>query len=425
MKKNDSDKRTGITTGPDSKITILDMDGNPIPSSEINVEETKHKSKAVTYLLRGLLVVGTTLGVLLITIMIMLNMFCNGPSRSAKQLFVTTILETGQLKFLASIYLSPEERQALVDDNSLGELDSDVDPSLIVIGTASPTPTLPADVPPEGISATPFVTSAADSKATATPTPTEVPAETGEDIEVYEISGRTYSATMMIIKDPSRVFVATTYPWGEKGKNLDVIVNEAGALAGVNGGLYNSYDNSGSNPYGVAVSNGEIQYNSPTSYSGLYMIGFNNDNILIIKNLAGMTASDFSTYVKDNGIRDAVAFQEESSDVNNHFVSLIINGVERELNGMGSGLNPRTAIGQRADGAVLLLVTDGRGSSGHLGASASDLINIMSEYGAVNAANLDGGSSSCMYYNGEYLRSSVTFYYTNSSWRLPTAFVVK
>jgi exopolysaccharide biosynthesis protein len=74
---------------------------------------------------------------------------------------------------------------------------------------------------------------------------------------------------------------------------------------------------------------------------------------------------------------------------------------------------------------LLLLVTDGRGISGHLGASASDLIGIMAEYGAVNAANLDGGSSSCMYYNGEYLMSSVTFYYVNSSRTLPCAFIVK
>ena len=72
-----------------------------------------------------------------------------------------------------------------------------------------------------------------------------------------------------------------------------------------------------------------------------------------------------------------------------------------------------------------MLVTDGRGKAGHLGASAADLIDIMSKYGAVNAVNLDGGSSSCMYYNGEYLMTSVTFYYTNASWKLPLAFVVK
>ena len=86
--------------------------------------------------------------------------------------------------------------------------------------------------------------------------------------------------------------------------------------------------------------------------------------------------------------------------------------------------NPRTAIGQREDGTVLLLVTDGRGISGHLGATASDLIDVMSKNGAVNAANIDGGSSSSMYYKGEYLMTSVTLYYSNSSWRLPDAFII-
>ena len=95
------------------------------------------------------------------------------------------------------------------------------------------------------------------------------------------------------------------------------------------------------------------------------------------------------------------------------------------MNGLGSGLNPRTAIGQRADGTLLLFVTDGRGKSGHLGASSADLISVMKDFEAVNAANLDGGSSSCMYYEGEYLMPSVTFYHANSSWKLPLAFIVK
>ena len=138
-----------------------------------------------------------------------------------------------------------------------------------------------------------------------------------------------------------------------------------------------------------------------------------------------MNSSDVKKLVKEEKIRDAVTFQEESSDANNHFVKLIVNCEAREASGQGSGANPRTAIGQREDGTVLLLVTDGRGASGHLGATASDLIEIMQKYGAVNAANLDGGSSSSMYYNGKYEMTSVTLYYSNSSWRLPTAFVVE
>lgn len=350
-------------------------------------------------LLRGLAragaLLGTALLALLLALVIVLNMICSGAFPSAQRLFVTTVLETGQFKFLASLFLSADEIQAIVDENSMGELKSEIDTDLIHIGSSGT-----VDVGGEAGS-------------------------TQQDIEIEEVNGATYSGTMMIVKDPSRVSLATIYPWRETGVTLDKLVTDNGAVAGINGGLYNSTNNSGGKPYGVIVCNGEIQYNRPQEYRGLVLIGFTQDNILQIIDLSDKSAADVEALVREQKIRDAVTFQEESSDANNHFVQLIINNESREMSGMGSGLNPRTAIGQRADGSVLLFVTDGRGKSGHLGASGADLIAVMEQYGAVNAANLDGGSSSCMYYNGEYLKSSVTFYYENSSWKLPAGFIVK
>ena len=248
--------------------------------------------------------------------------------------------------------------------------------------------------------------------------------DSGKDVEVFEIPGRTYTGYLIKVRDPSRVSLATIYPWRDEGVTLDVLVNDSNSLAGINGGIYNSYNNSGGAPMGVVVSHGEIQMNNPQGDRGYVLIGLTEDNILEIFPIDQYTPAQMEQVIKEKKIRDAVTFQEESSDSNNHFVQLIINGKERGLNGEGSGLNPRTAIGQCADGSILLLVTDGRGKAGHLGASASDLIDIMMEYGAVNAANLDGGSSSCMYYDNEWLMTSVTFYYSNSSWKLPFAFVV-
>ena len=49
----------------------------------------------------------------------------------------------------------------------------------------------------------------------------------------------------------------------------------------------------------------------------------------------------------------------------------------------------------------------------------------MKKYDAVNAANIDGGSSSSMYYDGKYEMTSVTLGLKNSSWRLPTAFIIE
>lgn len=327
---------------------------------------------------------GVTLGMIFIALVLTITLICHGPSESAKELFATTILETGQLKFLANVFLSKEELQEIVDKNSLQDMDAEVDENLIN-------------------------TDGNKEK---------------ELIEIHNVSGDGFEGTMMVVNDPAKISLATTYPWSEYGKELGVIVDEAGAIAGVNGGIYYSSGNKGGRPYGVTVSNGEIQ-DITLGWSGLYLIGFDENNLLRIICLEGMNKSAVEKMVKEEKIRDAISFQEESSDANNHFVKLIINGEKRELSGKGSGQNPRTAIGQRKDGSVLILVTDGRGKNGHLGATASDLIEIMAEYGAVNAANIDGGSSSSLYYNKKYLRTSVTFYYTNSSWRLPTAFVVK
>ena len=347
---------------------------------------------------RVLLVVLVTVIMLVGTLFIMIKRICSDSSPAARNLFISTVLESGQMKFLASWFCTEEQINEVIDANKMESMDSEIDSSLITITNNSNEPSV-------------------DNNG-------EVEEFDENGIRIEEISGRSFFGKMLIIKDPSQVKVGTTYPWSDYGKELDQIVSDAGAVAGVNGGLYVSAGNRGGSPLGVVVQDGKITYNSPSSLSGLYLIGLNNDNLLVIKDIDGMSSQEFENYVKEAGIRDAVAFQEESSDSNNHFVSLIINNEARKLKGQGSGANPRTAIGQRADGAILLLVTDGRGASGHLGATASDLIAVMQEYGAVNAANLDGGSSSTMVYNGEYEMTSVTFYYQNSSWKLPTAFVV-
>lgn len=347
----------------------------------------KTSTKIKRNLLRILSVLLITILFLLLILIITIKLICSGISESAKELYATTMLETGQMKFLATFFMSSDELQRIVNKNSVAAMTTEIDTELINIDSTSK--------------------------------------KDKNGIQIEEVSGQTFYAKMMIINDPSRIKLATTYPWSEYGVELDKLVNNNNAIAGVNGGLYQSVANKGGYPLGVVVSNGEIQYNNPVGYAGLYLIGFDEEDILRIINIEGKNKTQIEQIIKDEKIRDAVTFQEESSDANNHFVKLIINGEERKVDGKGSGANPRTAIGQRADGTVLLLVTDGRGASGHLGATAADLIKVMKDYGAVNAANLDGGSSSSMYYNGKYEMTSVTFYYANSSWRLPTGFVVE
>lgn len=349
---------------------------------------------------------------LVLTLYFALGMLCSGKisddGEISEILYITvpTFLETGAFKFIPSMYLSSSEIQTIVNSNKMSDMDAKVDEGLISIGNTAKKGVL-------------------DVSMSGSDDDVQSGIGEGEPIEIHEVSGSTYYGTMMIVRDPSRVSLATIYPWRDEGVTLDELVTSNGAIAGINGGLYASNGNTGGRPYGVIVSNGEIQMNDPTSFAGLVLVGFTENNILQILDISDMNTAEVEALIRDKKIRDAVTFQDEASDANNHFVQLIINDETREMNGMGSGLNPRTAIGQRADGSVLLFVTDGRGKNGHLGASAADLIEVMREYGAVNAANLDGGSSSCMYYDGDYLMTSVTFYYSNSSWKLPAGFVVK
>lgn len=336
------------------------------------------------------------MNVLLLALLLVLSLklICSDISPTAKSLFTTTILETGQLKFLANLFLSKEEIDNIIKANSYKEMASEVDKSLINV---------------------PNVDKEAKTKTT----------KDDKGYRIEEISGTTFYAKALIIDDPARVSLATIYPWQEYGKELKEICDEHGGHCAVNGGLYRSTLNKGGSPIGVVVSNNEIQYNSPEGITGLYIIGFDASNILRIINIDGMNRFQTEDLIKKEKIRDAVVFQEEKGDKNNHFVKIIINGEERPLDGMGSGANPRTVVGQKADGTVIFLVTDGRGRDGHLGATLKDLIRIMKSYDVVNAANLDGGSSSSMYVDGVYEMTSVTLYSANSSWRLPLGFIVK
>lgn len=341
--------------------------------------------KVGKFILRLFSFIFVTIGVLLVTFSLMFLIICYGPSESARDIFVTTFLETGQMKFVVKVFVNKKTVDEILNKNSMSVMKTEMDDSLIDTSNKS------------------------------------------DEIILEEVTGNTFYAKMLIIKDPSRVKLATTFKngkWTEYGKNLDEIVKDNDALAGVNGGLYYSYGNKGGQPLGFVVSGGELQYNNP-NINGLFLVGFNKDNILKIIDMSGKSASEVEKIVKDENIRDAIAFQDETNGSNSHFVKLIINGEKRDLKGTGSGVHPRTCIGQREDGTVLILVTDGRGKSGHLGASAADLIRIMEQYGAINAANIDGGSSSSMVYEDKYEMTSVTFYYSNSSWKLPTAFIVE
>jgi len=234
-------------------------------------------------------------------------------------------------------------------------------------------------------------------------------AEGGQkETELVDVIGKYYRGKMLIVKDPSRVFVGVSGPLGGgyAGKKVVDIKESYGALAAVNASGFedpNGVGNGGT-PLGMVMSEGKLKY----GYAGGYyeVIGFDSENRLHCGWMTGQQAINL-------GIRDAVCFGPV----------LISNGVKQNgLNGNGHGsYNPRTAIGQREDGTVLILMLEGRQISS-IGAGMDTTADIMLEYGAVNAANLDGGASTVMYYEDKLLTNCSSLYGSRS---VPTAILVK
>ncbi len=362
----------------------------------------------------------STAAVAILTLYLLMWLFCNGPSPTARNTFVATMLETGGMKFVVSWYLTEDEVLAITQSRTAAD-DAAVRYAAFLNPSGQQTGSVSADTLSEA---------ASSSVITDGTMLSEVPSTVSEinDVGLIPISGRTFEAQLLVVRDPSRVSVATSYPWSsiEREKNgltTGEYCEAFDALAAVNAGEFITAGvNWGGRPVGVVVCDGEILFNEPAY--GDVMIGFNDSHILVVKEIGSMTADQFAAYVAEYAIVDAVSFKDISNGDTNHFTKLIENGTQVNLNGRGVGANPRTAIGQCADGTVLFLVTDGRGTAGHLGATGQDLINILSEYGAVNAANLDGGSSSSLFYDGQYRITSSTLSYADASKRLPTAFIV-
>lgn len=210
--------------------------------------------------------------------------------------------------------------------------------------------------------------------------------------KVIDIAGKNYKGFLVAVYDPSRISIATSKYLGKRGEAITTVAKDNNAIIAMNaGGFYDpDWNSNGALPHGTVISKGKVVSDFMDANMGGGFIGFNKENKLVL----GKFTKDEAVNM---GLRDAVEFGP----------FLIINGKSAFVKGNGGwGIAPRTAIGQRKDGIVLLLVINGRLATS-LGADMGDLTEIMENYGAVNAANLDGGSSSELVINNEIINTPV------------------
>ncbi len=210
--------------------------------------------------------------------------------------------------------------------------------------------------------------------------------------KVIEIKGSTYQGYLVVLYDPSKISIATTNYLGVRGEDILTVSKRENAIIAMNaGGFYDpDWNSNGALPHGTVISNGKIVSDYEDARMGGGFICFTNENKLVLGKMTKEEALNI-------GCRDAVEFGP----------FLIVNGKSSFISGNGGwGIAPRTAIGQRKDGIVLMLVINGRITSS-IGASMVDLTEIMENYGAYNAANLDGGSSTELVINNEIINTPV------------------
>lgn len=352
-----------------------EKDASPKTSKKKKSKKKKKKKSKLRRFFTGL---GKFLLVLLETVLLLvvllygvMYVLAKGPSPTARDLFVMSVRETSAMKWVANLYFTDEEIAMIESGGEEDQVEEyvETDTSLITI-------TKPTEAPGGQEQDGPV----ADEWGFVD--------EDGDGIIIDKVTGEGYVGYMMIVQDPSRVILGTVPDsYGHRGYTVAEMVEKFDAVAGINAGGFEDPGGhgNGSTPSTMTVFEGKIYYD----YKGIQdgFVGFDSNNVM---HVGKFTAQD----VKDKDIQYGVAFGPV----------LVVNGEAADRSKLASGINPRTAIGQRSDGAVLMLVVDGRQAIS-LGCTWLDMVDIFLEYGAVNACNLDGGSSTLMWYQGDYINN--------------------
>lgn len=292
-----------------------------------------------------------------------------GPWSGFRNFWITSAMTTMEHQYLATWFYSDETIQKVLSNNSVSEVDEISDPDSIKFKKYTTT-----------------IYRNKYDKEVLTKDPNN------DLYKVIEIDGSSYKGFLVVLYDPSRISIATSEYLGTKGESILTVSQRENAIIAMNaGGFYDpDWNSNGALPHGTVIQNGKVVSDFQDANMGGGFIGFTKENKLVLGKMSKEKALAI-------GYRDAIEFGPY----------LIVNGKRSFIKGNGGwGIAPRTAIGQRQDGIVLLLVINGRIPSS-IGADMVDLCDIMENYGAYNAANLDGGSSTELVINNKIINTPV------------------
>lgn len=330
-----------------------------------NIENTKKGKKKKTTKQKIFLVVKIIITLIILGIIGIFLFFKTSLFEKYKELWVVTAMSTMNHQYLATWFLSDEEIQEIMKKLEV-QNNEDSNSNEIKI---------------------------------------EIPSENKkEEIKVDKITGRNYVGYVMTIPDASKVSLVDGRK-SNRGSKLSEIVKNNKAIAGINAGGFADDGGVGSGNVlcDATIINKKLLYGNKTSKYSL--IGLSSDKKLVLGKYTYQQAMN-------EGIESAVEFGPY----------LIVNGKNQITNASSGGIHPRMGIGQKKDGTFIFVVVDGRQPGYSIGTNLLEMQNIFNRYDAYNAANLDGGSSATMYYNGKVVNKTST---PMGERYLPNAFIVK
>lgn len=364
MQKTDIDTVTNVILNNEYSLHENNKQNNNESNDNKNKKKKNRHKKKKTIKQKIFLCLKILIGLIVLAIIFIFLFFKTPLFQKYKELWVVTAMSTMNHQYLATWFLSDEEIQEIMNKLEVqNNEDSNSDDIKIV--------------------------EVKDNK---------------KEITVEKITGKNYVGYVMIIPDATKVNLVDGRK-SNRGSKLSEIAKNNNAIAGINAGGFADEGGIGSGNIlcDATIINKKLLYGNKTSKYSL--IGLSSDKKLVLGKYTYQQALNA-------GIESAVEFGPY----------IIVNGKNQITNASSGGIHPRMAIGQKKDGTFIFVVVDGRQPGYSIGTNLLELQNIFNKYDAYNAANLDGGSSATMYYNGKVVNKTST---PMGERYLPNAFIVK
>ena len=203
-------------------------------------------------------------------------------------------------------------------------------------------------------------------------------------ITLVRVQQNGWRGVLAIAHDPSRLSVqpSALIDSGYGQTAGEIAKAHSGVLALTASGFMDENGiGSGGAICGYAMCGGVVVSSAHCGY-GYKRIELHEDNHLYILDVSSPVSSDCT---------DAVEFSP----------ALIVDGkIVVDDTSIWTALNPRACIGQRSDGAIMMLSIEGRQITS-IGTTVVECAEVLARYGCRQAINLDGGTSAILWYRGK------------------------